>query len=63
VGEPRRIPLAIAKRIAGGDPVKAVVRSAKTSNDRIKRELSWAAKFPNARSGVPDAVARLGDAP
>jgi len=63
VGQPRRIPLAIAKRIAGGDPVKAVVRSAKTGNDRIKRELSWSPKFPNARTGVPDAVARLGDAP
>ena len=62
VGAPRRIPLAVAKRIAGEDPVRAVVRSAKTSNDRIKRELGWAPRFPNARVGVPDAVGRLGDA-
>ena len=59
VGPPRRIPLAVARRMAGTDPVKAVVRSAKTSNDRIKRELGWTPRFPSARVGVPDAVARL----
>jgi nucleoside-diphosphate-sugar epimerase len=62
VGPPRRIPVAVAKRMAGADPVKAVVRSAKTSNDRIKRELGWAPHFPGAKAGVPDAVARLGEA-
>jgi nucleoside-diphosphate-sugar epimerase len=59
VGKPRRVPVAVAKRMAGEDPVKAVVRSAKTSNDRIKRELGWAPRYPHARSGVPDAVARI----
>jgi nucleoside-diphosphate-sugar epimerase len=59
VGKPRRIPLALARLAAGGDPVKAVVRSAKTSNDRIKRELGWTPRYPNARVGVPDAVGRL----
>ena len=61
VGPPRRIPLAVARRMAGEDPVKAVIRSAKTSNDRIKRELGWAPNYPGARTGVPDAVARLGE--
>ena len=61
VGPPRRIPVAVAKRTAGADPVKAFVRSAKTSNDRIKRELGWAPRFASARIGVPDAVARLGE--
>jgi nucleoside-diphosphate-sugar epimerase len=59
VGKPRRIPVAVAKQAAGEDPVKAVVRSAKTSNDRIKRELGWSLRYPSARSGVPDAVNRL----
>jgi 2-alkyl-3-oxoalkanoate reductase len=58
-GAPRRIPIALAKRIAGADPVKAVVRSAKTSNDRIKRELGWTLRYPTARTGVPDAVNRI----
>jgi nucleoside-diphosphate-sugar epimerase len=59
VGPPRRVPVALARRIAGEDPVRAVVRSAKTSNERIKRELGWAPKYPNARNGVPDAVNRI----
>ena len=59
VGPPRRVPVAVARRVAGDDPVKAVVRSAKTSTDRIKRELGWAPRYPNARSGVPDAVNRI----
>lgn len=59
VGKPRRVPVAVAKRIAGDDPVRAVTRSAKTSNDRIKRELGWAPRYPSARTGVPDAVNRI----
>jgi nucleoside-diphosphate-sugar epimerase len=59
VGKPRRLPVGIAKLVAGGDPVAAVTRSAKTSNERIKRELGWAPRYPTARDGVPDAVARL----
>ena len=35
------------------------MRSAKTSNERIKRELGWAPRYPNARVGVPDAVNRI----
>jgi nucleoside-diphosphate-sugar epimerase len=59
VGKPRRIPVAVAKLAAGEDPVKAVVRSAKTSNQRIKRELGWSLRYPNAKIGVPDAVNRI----
>jgi len=59
VGKPRRIPVAAAKLIAGEDPVRAVVRSAKTSNDRIKRELGWTLRYPTSRVGVPDAVNRI----
>ena len=40
VGPPRRIPAGFARVVAGRDPVAAVVRSARTSNDaRCKR--SW----------------------
>jgi nucleoside-diphosphate-sugar epimerase len=59
VGKPRRLPVGVAKLVVGASPIAAVTRSAKTSNDRIKRELSWAPKYPSARVGVPDAVARL----
>jgi nucleoside-diphosphate-sugar epimerase len=59
VGAPRRIPAAIARLVAGRNAVDAVVRSARSSNERIKRELGWQPRFPTAAEGVPDAVARL----
>ena len=59
VGRPRRIPAWLAMLAAGRDPVRAVVRSARSSNERIKRELEWAPRWATAREGVPDAVARL----
>ena len=63
VGAPRRIPAGIARVIAGRDPVAAAVRSARTSNERVKRELGWKPRFPSAREGIPDAVAQLQAAP
>lgn len=59
VGPPRRIPYALARMAAGGNAVSAAVRSARSSNARIKRELGWRPRFPTAREGVPDAVSRL----
>lgn len=59
-GPPRRIPTWLARLAAGADPVRAVTRSAKSSNARIKSELGWVPRFPTARQGVPDAIARMG---
>ena len=59
VGRPRRVPVWLARLAAGADPVRAVVRSARSSNARVKAELGWAPRFPTAREGVPDAVAAL----
>jgi nucleoside-diphosphate-sugar epimerase len=59
VGRPRRIPAWLARLAAGKDPVKAVVRSARSLNARIKGELGWKPRYPSAREGVPDAVAKL----
>jgi nucleoside-diphosphate-sugar epimerase len=59
IGPPRRIPAWLARRVAGDDPVSAVVRSARSSNARIKRELGWQPRYPSAAVGVPDAVAKL----
>jgi nucleoside-diphosphate-sugar epimerase len=59
VGAPRRIPGALARLIAGRNAVAAVVRSARSSNAKIKRELGWQPRFPTAREGVADAVGRL----
>lgn len=59
VGPPRRIPASVAQLIAGRNAVAAAVRSARSSNAKLKRELGWRPRFPTAREGVADAVARL----
>jgi nucleoside-diphosphate-sugar epimerase len=58
---PRRIPVAVARIAAGRHAVTAVVRSARTSNARIRRELGWRPQYPSARHGVPAAIAALRD--
>ena len=62
VGPPRRIPAWLATIAAGRNAVQAVVRSARTSNARLKTELGWKPQFPSAQEGVPDAVKKLGAA-
>ena len=60
VGSPRRIPVWLARLVAGADPVEAVVRSARSSNGRIKAQLGWEPRFASSRDGVPDAIAAIG---
>lgn len=59
LGAPRRVPAALARVMAGRNAVDAVVRSARSSNAKIKRELQWGPRFPRAREGIADAIARL----
>ena len=59
LGPPRNVPAWLARLAAGPDPVRAVLRSARSSNARIKRELGWSPRFGSAALGVPDAVGRL----
>jgi nucleoside-diphosphate-sugar epimerase len=59
VGKPRRVPVWLAQRVTGQDPVAAVVRSARSSNGHIKRELGWKPIYATARVGIPDAISRL----
>lgn len=59
LGAPRRVPVWLAKLAAGSDPVRSAMRSARTQNGLIKRELGWQPKFPTVESGIPDAIARI----
>jgi nucleoside-diphosphate-sugar epimerase len=59
VGPPRRVPVALARLVGGRDPVIAAIRSARTSNAKLKRELGWTPRFPTVATGVPDAIAGL----
>lgn len=56
VGAPRRIPAALVRMIAGGNAVDALVRSARSSNMKIKHELGWSPRFASASDGVPDTI-------
>jgi nucleoside-diphosphate-sugar epimerase len=62
LGPPRRVPAALARLVAGQNAVDAVVRSARSSNAKIKRELQWSPRFAAAREGVADAVEGLAQA-
>jgi nucleoside-diphosphate-sugar epimerase len=63
VGAPRRIPAALVRMIAGRNAVDALVRSARSSNAKIKRELGWRPRFATASDGVPDVIRALGGSP
>jgi nucleoside-diphosphate-sugar epimerase len=58
-GAPRKIPAPLARLAAGANAVDAVLRSARSSNTKIKRELGWTPSFPTMREGIPDAIGRL----
>lgn len=56
LGKPRRVPAALARLAAGKHAVTAVVRSARSSNAKLKRELGWEPRYPSAREGIPAAL-------
>jgi nucleoside-diphosphate-sugar epimerase len=60
VGPPRRIPVPLARLVAGTNAVDAVTRSARSSNAKVKAELGWRPAFATAQAGITDTVARLG---
>ncbi len=59
LGAPRHVPVTLARLIAGPNAVAAVVRSARSSNAKLKRELGWQPRYATAREGIVDALARL----
>jgi nucleoside-diphosphate-sugar epimerase len=58
-GPPRKVPAAVARLVAGKGPIDAVVRSAKSSNEKLKAELGWKPRYPTAKEGVPATIAEL----
>jgi len=60
VGAPRRSPVWLARLVTGRGPAMAVVRSARTSNAKLKRELGWTPRYPTIDTGIPAAVAAVG---
>jgi|1186.fasta_scaffold30739_2 nucleoside-diphosphate-sugar epimerase len=58
-GSPRPIPLPLARLAVGRHTVTTLVRSARSSNERLKQDLGWQPRYPTAREGIPAAVAAL----
>jgi nucleoside-diphosphate-sugar epimerase len=59
LGRPRGIPVPVARLAAGGNAVDAVVRSARSSNAKLKSTLGWAPRYPTAREGLAATAAEL----
>lgn len=55
LGAPRRIPERLARVAAGNAAVEAVVRSARSSNAKLKA-TGWAPRHASAETGVPAAL-------
>lgn len=57
--KPWHVPKLIASIVRGSDPISAAVRSAKSSNKKLKEKLGWTLKFPNAELGVKHCISML----
>jgi nucleoside-diphosphate-sugar epimerase len=54
--EPRRVPVWLAKLLAGSYAVGFLTSSKHTTNARIRRELGWTPQFPSIEEGFDDVV-------
>ena len=54
---PRRVPVWLAKLIAGRQAVVLATRLEGASNEKAKRELGWQPKYPSWRQGFREALA------
>ncbi len=58
MGELRHIPVLLAQLIRGREPIAAGVRSARSSNARLKT-LGWSPRYPNYRTGLESTLDEL----
>lgn len=58
VRKPGRVPRFLANMALGRDTVSSVVRSARTSNQKL-RALGWEPRFPDFRTGIQHTIAEL----
>jgi nucleoside-diphosphate-sugar epimerase len=53
---PRRVPVWLAKLVAGSQAVTVATRLEGASNEKAKRELGWQPKYPSWRQGFREAL-------
>jgi nucleoside-diphosphate-sugar epimerase len=54
---PRRIPVWLAKWLAGEQAVAYFTRSTRTTNARLRRDFAWTPRYPTYREGLDQIVA------
>lgn len=54
--EPRRFPSWLARLFVGGDTVRFLTASTRTSNAKIKRDLGWTPRYPTHQEGLRQIV-------
>ncbi|HLG37676.1 MAG TPA: NAD(P)-dependent oxidoreductase [Nitrososphaera sp.] len=60
VKRPGTVPLILAKAVVGSDIIKMLTRSAKATNEKIKKIYDF--QYPSYREGIPDIVAKFNSA-
>ena len=56
---PGHVPIWLARLVAGRNAIDAAVRSARSSNARLKRDLGWTPRHPSSLEAIPDVVRAL----
>jgi len=54
---PRRVPVWLARWLAGPDVVRYFTRSTRTTNARLRRDFGWAPRYPSYSEGLDQIVA------
>jgi nucleoside-diphosphate-sugar epimerase len=54
---PRRVPIFIAKRLAGEQAVAYLTQSTRTTNSRFRQQFGWAPVYPTYREGLDQIIA------
>ena len=54
---PRRVPIWLARWLAGQQAVEYFTRSTRTTNARFRRDFGWAPRYPTYREGLDQIVA------
>jgi nucleoside-diphosphate-sugar epimerase len=55
--EPRRVPVWLARWLAGEQAVEYFTRSTRTTNARFRRDFGWAPRYPTYREGLEQILA------
>lgn len=60
--KPGHAPIWLASLVKGADPIRAAVRSAKGSNQKIKTLLKFSPKYPSCEEGILVSIREMGGA-